>query len=331
MMRLPPFQYMAPAGLDAAVALLSEAGPEATVVAGGTDLWPSMKRRQKTPRLVIGLRGVAELRVLRVSSAGEPTFLGAGLTLAALLRDPAVQGYGALSQALSVIATPHLRNMGTLGGNLCLDTRCNYYDQSHEWREAIGFCLKKGGEVCWVAPGSPRCWAVSSTDAAPAVVALGGRVVLRGRDGTRVLAAEDLYEDDGRAPLRKRPDEILTGVELPGLLPGWDSAYVKLRRREAFDFPVLSAAVSVRRDGARRDAPVIAARVVLGAAGSRPVLVPGAAEALLGRPLGDESIAEAAARAAARAKPLDNTDFALGYRKRLCQQIVAQALHRCAQ
>src|SRR5262245_16716482 len=197
MMRLPYFRFEAPRTIGEAAELLAAAPGEAMVVAGGTDLLPNMKRRQQVPRTLIGLRRVAGLAA---TSNGDGLRLGAGVTLTALVRDHRVRtGYGALWQAAAHVATPQLRNMGTLGGNLCLDTRCNYYDQSYEWRKAIDFCMKKDDriaargslQVCWVATSSPRCLAVSSSDTAPALVALDARVTLISASGTREIRATD--------------------------------------------------------------------------------------------------------------------------------------------
>ena len=175
MMRLPRFTYCAPRAIDEAAGILAEHG-DAMVVAGRTDVLPNMKRRQQTPTVLVGLRGIAELKAV---ANGDGLTIGAG-SLADLLALPSVrERYTGLWQAVSQIATPHLRNMGTLGGNLCLDTRCNYYDQNYEWRKAIDFCMKKDGETCWVAPSSRRCLAVSSTDTAPMLVALGAVATLQ--------------------------------------------------------------------------------------------------------------------------------------------------------
>src|SRR5438046_1599970 len=181
MMRLPYFAFHAPRSLAEAAELLAAAPGEAMLIAGGTDLLPNMKRRQQVPRSLISLRRVPELRAI---SNGAGLSIGAGLTLTELVRDARIRtAYGALWQAASQIATPHLRNMGTLGGNLCLDTRCNYYDQNYEWRKAIDFCMKKDGATCWVATSSPRCLAVSSTDTAPMLSALGATVTLISAEG----------------------------------------------------------------------------------------------------------------------------------------------------
>jgi len=320
-MRLPLFAYHAPRTLDEAARILDGEGPDASLLAGGTDLLPNMKRRQQTPRAVIALRGVAELRGVRWGGRA-PLAIGACTTLTEIVRDARTRaGAAALWQAAAQIATPHLRNMGTIGGNLCLDTRCNYYDQNYEWRKAIDFCMKKDGEICWVATGSPRCLAVSSTDGAPALMALGARVRLVSRAGERDVALADLYQNDGIHYLTRRPNEIVAEVIAPAL-EGWRSAYWKLRRRGAFDFPVLSAAVAARVE----HGVVLEARIVLGSVASRPLLAPDAARSLTGTRLDDGAIAQAAGLAAQLAKPMDNTDFALGWRKQMARDLVSHAL-----
>jgi 4-hydroxybenzoyl-CoA reductase subunit beta len=319
MMRLPRFRYYAPRTIDEAASILAEHG-DAMVVAGGTDVLPNMKRRQQTPTVLVGLRGVAELRHV---SNGDGLTIGAGITLADLLALPTVrERYTGLWQAVSQIATPLLRNMGTLGGNLCLDTRCNYYDQNYEWRKAIDFCMKKDGETCWVAPSSRRCLAVSSTDTAPMLVALGAVATLQNASRTRTIPVADLYRNDGIDYMTRGRDELLTSVRLPDAT-GWRSAYWKLRRRGSFDFPVLSAAVAVRTT---REGTVDAARIVLGAVASCPVEAKDAAASLVGASLTEESIAGAAELAARPARPMDNTDFSLLWRKRMVRDFVTYAL-----
>jgi 4-hydroxybenzoyl-CoA reductase subunit beta len=328
MMRLPRFRYLAPRTLDEAAAILGDLGPEAAPLAGGTDLLPNMKRRQQTPATVVGLRGISELRS-RTGDASQGFTLGAMTRLSEVEGDePLAAGWPALSHAASLVATPPLRNMGTLGGNLCLDTRCSYYDQSHEWREAIGFCKKKDGETCWVAPGSSRCWAVSSSDTAPVLCALGAEVSLVSRAGERRIPVADLFADDGIRHLDLRRGEILAAVHLPPPAPGERAAYLKLRRRGTFDFPVLGVAVRVRLAA---EGVVESARIFMGGVGSRPHPATAAAEFLAGKRLGDESvIREAAGLAAQVAKPLQNTDFALGWRKHVAREYAARALRALA-
>ena len=348
MMRLPHFKYHSPRTVREAAELLAAPGG-AMLVAGGTDLLPNMKRRQQVPQTLIGLRRVTELRAITASPQGpalpvagvgpkgpashasdvgmvfsDPALtIGAGVTLTELVRDPRVrESYGALWQAASQVATPHLRNMGTLGGNLCLDTRCNYYDQNYEWRKSIDFCMKKDGKICWVATSSPKCLAVSSTDTAPALLALNARVTLVSANSTRHVAASDLYQNDGIQYLTRRPDEILTAVHIPSA-DGWRSVYWKLRRRGSFDFPVLSVAAAAKFTA---DGTVAAARIILGAVASRPIDAAAAAATLIGHRLTDELIAHAADTAATPAKPMDNTDFDLTWRKRVMRDVVTYAL-----
>lgn len=339
MMRLPPFRYLAPKSLGEAASMLAEHGPEAMVVAGGTDLYPNMKRRQQEPRVVIGLRGVPQLREAPHpcpfpnpgGGIGEgATAVGAGLTLAEVARSPLLrERYPALAMAASLVSTPHLRSMGTLGGNLCLDTRCNYYDQSYHWRKSIDFCMKRPEEnseaICWVAPASPRCWAVSSTDCAPVAVALGASVRLVSAHGERVIPAAALFRDNGIDYLTRGPDEILAELVLPAA-DGWRSTYHKLRRRGSFDFPILGVAAAVREE----NGVVAEARLVLGAVGSSPTDVSAKAEPLLGQKLSAETIEAVAETAWRGARPLDNTDLNYAWRKRMARVYVRRALRELA-
>ena len=316
MLRLPSFTYLQPRRLTDAIRMHAEAGPNAMYVAGGTDLYPNMKRRHQEPKVVVALGGLPELKTM---DGGN---VGAGFTLSELSNLPTLQpSYAAIAHAASTVSTPLLRNMGTLGGNLCLDTRCNYYNQTFEWRKAIDFCMKKDGAICWVAPSSPRCWAVSSSDVAPVMVALDAQYHLVGPGGERVVPAGRFYHNDGINYLTKQPGEILTSVRLPA--PGtWDAVYHKLRRRGSFDFPVLGVAACVQWDGKR----VAAARIVLGGVASYPQEIPAAGDALRGAELDDEHIAAAAEAAYQPAKPMDNTDFDLSWRKQMTRVYVTRAL-----
>jgi 4-hydroxybenzoyl-CoA reductase subunit beta len=289
------------------------------LIAGGTDLLPNMKRRHQTPSTLVSL---ARIEALKKIANGSSATLGAGLTLNEIVANPMVrEKYAGLYQAAAQVATVHLRNMGTLGGNLCLDTRCNYYNQNYEWRKAIDFCLKKDGEICWVATASKRCVATSSTDCAPALIALGASVRLVSAQGERDVALADLYRNDGIDYLARRPDEILTEVRLPPT-EGWRSSYWKLRRRGAFDFPVLGVAAAVKT---APDGTVEEARIALGAVSSRPLLTK-AGELLVGRKLSDDAIAEVAKKVASVAKPMDNTDLDLYWRKDVVPEFVGYAL-----
>jgi 4-hydroxybenzoyl-CoA reductase subunit beta len=311
MLRLPWFEHRAPRSVAEAAKILAGEGPRAMLIAGGTDLLPNMKRRHQAPQVLVSLRHVEELRKLN-------GVFGAGLTLNEIVQSEKTPA--ALRQAAAQVATPHLRNMGTLGGNLCLDTRCTYYNQTYEWRKAIDFCLKKDGKTCWVATASKRCVAVSSTDTAPALIALDAAVTLVSTQGAREIKVEDLYKNDGIEYLSRRPDEILTEVRVPG---GWKSTYWKLRRRGSFDFPILGVAAAVRFNSSNE---IEEARVALGAVASRPFLVERVGDFLRGKKLTDEVIEEACGLVANRAKPMDNTDMDLYWRKEVTDDFAGYAL-----
>ncbi len=324
MMRLPWFRHHAPRTLAEAARMLAGEGPNAMLIAGGTDLLPNMKRRHQSPSALISLARVEGLKNISNGSGGNGEMrLGAGLTLSEVVHSPAVrEKYAGLYQAAAQVATTHLRNMGTLGGNLCLDTRCNYYNQNYEWRKAIDFCMKKDGDICWVATASKRCVAVSSTDCAPALISLGAKVRLVSTAAEREVLLADLYKNDGMDYLARRADEILTEVRLESS-SGWKSSYWKLRRRGAFDFPVLGVAAAMKTAA---DGTVEEARIALGAVASRPFLVEKAGALLAGKRLTDESIAEAGALVASRAKPMDNADLDIYWRKGVVSAFVGYAL-----
>lgn len=320
MMRLPRFRYYAPHSLAEAARILAAEGPVATIVAGGTDLLPKMKRMQLSPQILVSL---GKIPALKEWHDGEQPALGAGMTLSDLVSIGMVRNhYAGLRQAAVQIATPHLRNMGTLGGNLCLDTRCTYYDQNQGWRRAIGHCMKKDGQTCWVSTGSKRCLATSSTDTAPILIALGAEIVLKSNGGERKLPLANLYLDDGIDYHARSHDEILTSVSLPGE-GDRRSTYWKLRRRGSFDFPVLSVAAAGRREEGNRFSQI---RLVLGAVASRPLLCEGANAFLQNKPLSDEVIQEASALAARAAKPVKNTDFTPHWRRQVIAKMARYAL-----
>jgi len=320
-MRLPPFTYLAPVSVTDAVKLMADHGPEAMLVAGGTDLYPNMKRRQFEPSVLVGLRGIRDLIGVR-GSANAGMTIGAGTILTAVSEHAEIaRSYPALATAAGLVSSPQLRNMGTIGGNVCVDTRCNYYNQSYQWRKAVNFCMKKDGEICLVAPGSHRCWAVSSSDTAPVLWSLGATVRLVGPEGERVIPISALYEDDGIQYLSKQPGEVVTEIVLPPA-EGWRSTYLKLRRRGSFDFPVLGVAVALRMEGDT----VKEAAITLGAVASQPRPAPDAAALLVGQRLSPELIERVAEAAYRPSKPLDNTDLTHPYRKKMTRVFVARAL-----
>src|SRR2546429_3156941 len=281
--------------------MAQELGPKAMFVAGGTDLFPKLKRRQFEVEALIGLDFLSR----QVRAGADETEVDAGVTLASAAANEHLNAkFSGYAEAAGVVSSPPLRNAGTIGGNLCVDTRCNYYDMTYEWRKAAGFCLKKDGDICLVAPSSPRCWAVSSTDTAPMAMALEGAVILVGPDGERELPVAALYRDDGIEYMAKQPAEVVTGRRLRSQAGSRD-ADGKLRRRGRIDVPTCRAAIAAHFD---RDV-IVSCRVVLSAVASYPLEAKAAEEFLQGKRLDGDTVREAAQLASKPAKPLDNADL----------------------
>jgi 4-hydroxybenzoyl-CoA reductase subunit beta len=331
MLRLPSFRLLQPASLAEAASMLAGEGPGARLVAGGTDLWPNLKRRHQKADTVISLAGIEELRGVRANggSANGAVRVGAMTTLTDVERHAAVrERFPAFARAVGWISSPVLRNMGTIGGNVCLDTRCTYYNQNEEWRQAISYCMKAEGKICWVAPSSPRCWAVQSADSAPMLVALGAQVRLVSAAGEREIPVEALYRDDGMEYLTKRPDEIVASIVLPADSDASHlrTAFFKLRRRGSIDYGVLSVAVALRMDGGI----VESARIVLGSIASLPSSADDAAAELVGKPLSEETIRAAATKTRSAATPMDNTDLDPRWRGQVTPVYVERTLREAA-
>lgn len=330
MLRLPRFQLVEPTTWTEAATLLREHGaaesdvargtPSVPVmlVAGGTDLFPNMKRRQFTPQVLVSLGRVKGAREI---SNGSGLRLAAGVTLTEVAAHPTIRAkYTALAQAAGAVSTPQLRNMGTIGGNLCLDTRCNWYDQSLFWRTAEGFCMKTHPEVvCRVAPSSPRCLAVASADTVPAFIALGAKVNVENASGVRELDLAELYREDGIRYMAIGRDDVVVSVTLPDAT-GWRSTYVKLRDRNSFDFPIAGVAAAVRLEGET----VTDARIAITGVASRPLAID--AKALVGTKLEDDAIAAAADAVHKGSRPMDNTSGTISQRKRASRVFTERAL-----
>lgn len=324
MLRLPELNILTPRTLSEALDCLRE--NDATLVAGGTDLYPNLKRRQVKCGTLVSLSGVASLKGI----SGDPENgmeIGAMVTLAEIVEHPVIAAsYPALARAACLVSTPQLRNSGTLGGNVCLDTRCTYYNQNALWRQALGYCLKTGGSTCRAAPKSPRCFAVSSADTVPVLVALDARLRLLGPAGAREVPIEDFYLRDGVRPLGKKPGEIVTAIVLPPV-GAQKMAYLKMRIRNSIDFPVAGVAVALETDSGNT---VIRARIVLGALDSVPLLLGPATGLLVGNRLTDELIDKTAELAFKAAKPIDNTDMGPAYRRQMARVLTARALRQLA-
>ncbi|MBK7876420.1 MAG: FAD binding domain-containing protein [Planctomycetes bacterium] len=331
MLRLPKFEVRTPESLDAALALLAEFGPDARVIAGGTDLVPNMKHELVTPRIVVSLARIPELRGVGDAGAGWLR-LGAMTSLADVAADARVRAQApALAQAAGLVAGPQLRTMGTLGGNVLLDTRCQWYNQTYFWREALGFCLKKDGTLCHVVEGGSKCVAAASNDTAPALMTLRAELVFVGPQGRRVTPIDDLWLADGAANKKCASDELLVEVRLPPTGPGHRGAYGKLRERASIDFPLLGVATRIELDAR---GTITDADVVLTALQARPVRVKRAAELLLGvRAEGDAFLAAARAvadQAHRQAHPMPNIPGDAEWRRAMVPVYVRRTLEAAA-
>lgn len=332
MLRLPPFQFRVAKTLNEAAEILvgegvAEHEDNVRLVAGGTDLWPNMKRRHQKARTVVSLMSVPGLKGIDVNGDIR---IGATTILEDIVRNAAVrERYPAFARAVASISSPPLRHMGTIGGNICVDTRCTYYNQTEDWRRSVSYCMKEEGQICWVATSSPRCLAHSASDSAPMLAALGAGVRLVSTEGDRVIPIENLYRDDGIEYLAKRPEEIVAGVLLSkeSEATRCRSAFWKLRRRGSIDFAVLSSAVALWTD---KSGVVEKARIYLGAVSSQPVAAQEASDFLVGKALTAEVIAEAARLARKPSYPMDNTDFAPQWRGTMVVKYTEAALREAA-
>lgn len=328
MLRLHSYRYHRPAALAAALELLAEHGPAAMLVAGGTDLVPNMKHRLFTPDHLVALKGVRELHGIEVGGAegdgavGEIR-IGAAETLAAVSRHPLVRAHlPSLARAAGLVAGPQLRNMGTIGGNLCLDTRCTYYNQTEFWRTALGYCLKKDGSVCHVTKVGKKCVAAHSADTPPVLMTLGASVDLASPGGTRTVPVGDFFVADGIHNTVRRGDEVVTAIRVPLPGPGSRAGFEKLRQRGSIDFPLLNAAVAVDLEG-----DVVASiRVVLSALGSRPRAIAGLDKLAAGQRVGPELLEGVARRAFEQCHPLENITVDTEWRRAMVPVLVRRAL-----
>jgi 4-hydroxybenzoyl-CoA reductase subunit beta len=330
MLRLPSFEYRAARSVAEALEWMGEfdsavdkdPDARAMLMAGGTDILPNMKERIFQPRVVIGLRGITDLRGITYDPE-RGLRIGAGVTLHEIATSPLIyERCPALATAASLISTPQLRHMGTLGGNLCLDTRCNYYNQSEFWRRARDYCLKKGSDICRVAPNGTGCYAVSSCDTAPVLIAFGATAHVAARDGTRNVPVSNLYSDDGIHPIHLHAGEVLTEASVPALEGDWRSTYIKYRVRGSFDFPIAAVAAAARFDGAI----CTEVHLVLQGLATHPLPLPEAEALLRDKPWTPDLLEAAAEVAYKTAHPMDNTSGTIALRRRVVRAYTRQAL-----
>jgi 4-hydroxybenzoyl-CoA reductase subunit beta len=322
MLRLPPFRYHRPATVGEAVALLGEHAGDVLPVAGGTDLMPNMKHRLFEPGHLVALKGIAELKGIREEDGHLR--IGAAETLTAVASSAVVrERLPSLADAAAHVAGPQLRNMGTLGGNLCLDTRCTYYNQTAFWRGALGYCLKKDGTVCHVTKVGKKCVAAHSADTPPVLMTLDAVVALEGPDGRREIPVRDFFVADGITNTRRELGEIVTEVRIPLASAKKRAAYAKLRQRKSIDFPLLTVAVAADVEG---DGTVRSITGVVTGLGSRPRELTGWQEAAEGRPLDEDLVADLSERAFRQCHPLENMIVDPDWRHAMVPVYVRRAL-----
>ena len=321
-MSLPQFRLLRPRGIEEAMGYLGEPAGNIRVLAGGTDLIPSMRQKLFEPEHVLDLRGIAALRGITPQADGGVE-IGALTTLRAIERsDYLRQHYPVLPEAAATVASPVLRNMGTIGGNICLDTRCLWYNQSLTWRKGCGFCIKKDGDLCHVAPGGTKCWAVFSGDMPPALLCLNAEIEIASAGGTRRISLSDFYTGLGDNYRKLQLNELVTRVFLPASMAGYRGVYRKLRVRGSIDYPLAGVAVVMKRSNGY----VSDARIGITAVNPAPLLVKGAGELLMGKSL-DETLAEAVGDLAARtAKPLTTSSLTPEYRREMIRVFTKRAV-----
>jgi 4-hydroxybenzoyl-CoA reductase subunit beta len=311
---LAEFRLVQPGTVNEAIAARLKQ-PDSRFIAGGTDLIVNMRRGITRPDLLVDLSGIDELTEITANELGM--VIGTGVTLAALTRNPEIAGrYRALVQAAEAIAAPGHRAIGTVGGNLCLDTRCVYYNQSEWWRSANAYCLKNRGDVCHVAPQGQRCHAAFSGDLAPALLVFGAEIDIAGLQGQRRIPLSELYIEDGKAHLALTDGELLVALHLPANPP--PSAYAKIRLRGAIDFPLAGVAVALAATGSN----VKSLRIALTGTNSRPFLLAGT-ETFAGRPVDEKLLHELDRLVQKQVQPMRTTIASANYRR-----VAAAALAR---
>lgn len=326
-MSLPQFKLLRPRFAEEAVDYLGEHTGNIRVLAGGTDLIPSMRQKLFEPEYILDLRRISAMRGIKPAADGGVE-IGALTTLRAIeCSEYLRQHYPVLSEAAGTVASPVLRNMGTIGGNICLDTRCLWYNQSLTWRKGCGFCIKKDGDLCHVAPGGTKCWAAFSGDTPPALLCLHAEIEIAGVTGARREALSDFYTGLGDSYRRLQAGELVTRVFLPASSAGYRGVYRKLRVRGSIDYPLAGVAVVMKRSCNGNSVGHVAdAQIGITAVNPAPLLVKGVTELLTGREV-DEALAEAVGDLAAKtAKPLTTSALTPEYRREMIRVFTKRAV-----
>ena len=322
-MRLPRFEYRKPAGLEACLDLLQEHGRRARLLAGGTDLLLNMKYRVTCPELVVGIKELPELKQIVPDEKGYCS-IGAGVTLSEIVSHRQIASeFPSLHKAVQSVASKHIRNMGTLGGNICLDTRCWYYNKSKWWRDAREVCHKMGGRECHAIKGSPRCHAVNSSDTVPALISLGARARIVTKGQERVVQLKDFFQDNGAHPTVLAPEEIVSAILIPRESSSAGTTFIKMAMRKGIDFSMGSIAGFISQNGKSQGE----IRLVINCISSSPISLKKAAQVIADAGFTDAAIEMAALTARSELGALTNVFTSAGYKRHLAEAMVKQALN----
>ena len=324
-MELPEFELVQPHSLQEACSILGAHNEKAVPLAGGTALLVALRYRLRQPAVVIGLKGLTALDYVSRNGSGG-LIIGSMTTLQTLEKSPSVlNDYPPLAQAIQLVAISPIRNKATIGGNLCLDTRCIYYNQSEFWRSGQKSCFKLGGTICHAVEKGRRCQAVYEGDLGPVLIALGAQVKIASAKGERTIPVAEFFTGRGEKPNVLKPDELLVEVRIPSVADGAAWAYEKLRVREGMDFPMAGAAVMVKRN---RTGIIEQAKIVLGAVGSSPTEVPKAAGLLEGNKPTDDLLQRVSREAMDGVQPVGNLAMNAAYRRKMVGVLVKRALRK---
>jgi 4-hydroxybenzoyl-CoA reductase subunit beta len=324
-MKLPKFEFIQPRSLQEACSILGEHDRKAVLLAGGTALMVGLRYRLSKPAVVIGLKGLIALDYVRRNGSGGLA-IGSMVTLETLETSPLILNEcSPLAEAARLVAVPSVRHKATIGGNLCLDTRCIYYNQSEFWRSAQKACFKLGGDICHAVEKGRHCQAVYQGDLGPVLIALGAEVKIASANGEKIIPLAEFFTGKGEKPNVLKPDEILVEVRTPPSGHAAAGAYEKLRVREGMDFPMAGVAVMVKRN---RSGAIEQAKVVLGAVGSCPTEVPKAAGLLEDHKPTDDLLQSVSREVVDRAQPVGNLAMNTSYRRKMVGVLVKQALRR---
>ncbi len=320
------FEYFRPETQEEACSLLSQFGAEAKLLAGGTEIIVKMKQMVEKPRYIVDLKKLSALNCIDYDKNGALK-VGAVVTLKMLETSAIVrEKFSILAQAAGKVGSPQLRNRGTIGGNICLDSRCLFFNQSYLWKKSIPLCFKAGGDVCHVAKGGKRCFAVCSADTVPALIALGAKIKLLSSKSERIVSLEDFYlrDGDGMKINVIRQDEVLSQLEIPVLFADGGGAYLKISQRKAFDFPIASVAIWIRLGDTSKVCRDIS--IVVGAVSSHPIRACEAEEVLRGKEITDDLVRKSSLLALNAIRPISNAGGFAKYRKQSIPVLIERAI-----